>query len=107
MGNCLGQGAKTWAVDDEWDRFEPMSHELPQRQKEVSPPVKCGSTIVKIKLTRKQLEEILGQSGINTDQNLPIELLLKHAMQKSSEESVRERNRQWRPVLKTIPESSE
>jgi hypothetical protein len=107
MGNCLGQGAKTWAVDDEWDRFEPTSRELLQHQKEASPPRKGDSTMVKINLTRKQLEEILGQSRLNTDRNLPIELLLKHAIQKRCEESIQDRSRQWRPVLKTIPEAAE
>ncbi|KAJ1698150.1 hypothetical protein LUZ63_006662 [Rhynchospora breviuscula] len=108
MGNCLTQGSKTWAVDDEWDYLESTSQEVPQpKKKEVSPSVDAGSTIVKIKLTKKQLEEILGKAGLGTDQNLPIELLIKHAVNKRCEESVHDRNRHWRPVLQTIPEAAE
>lgn len=114
MGNCLclSQGAKTWAVDDEWDRIASTSHEsMRHHHKEVSksPPVAGGgSTIVKIKMTKKELEEMLGKTRLNADRNLPIELLLKQVMNKlGDQESLRDRNRHWRPALKTIPEAAE
>lgn len=107
MGNCLAQGVKTWAVDDGWDRVESVSHEATLHLKEVPPRVDGGSTIVKIKLTKKQLEEMLGKAGLNTDHKVPIELLLKHAVNRGCEESARDGNRHWRPALLTIPEAAE
>lgn len=106
MGNCLTQGAKTWA-DDGWDCVESTSCETTRYLKEVPPRVDGGSTIVKIKLTKKQLEEMLGKAGINTDKKLPIELLLKHAVNRGCDESARDRKRHWRPALLTIPEAAE
>ncbi|KAF3325672.1 hypothetical protein FCM35_KLT08752 [Carex littledalei] len=102
MGNCLAQGAKTWAVDDGWDRVEV------EAEAKAPPRVNGGgstSTIVKIKLTKKQLEEMLGKTGINTDQKLPIELLLKHAVNRGYDKSSKVAN--WRPALLTIPEAAE
>lgn len=61
---------------------------------------RVSSTEVKIKISKKQLEELLGTVDI---QGMSIEQLLSGLMNASSDDH-HLRHRQWKPVLQSIPE---
>ncbi|KAJ1698466.1 hypothetical protein LUZ63_006978 [Rhynchospora breviuscula] len=96
MGNCIViQQERTW-VDDEEDDFE-----LSEKQSAHWVAEKERMVEVKIKITKKQLQELLGSK------KMPIEKALEEIIRKGSvcREHVKEGH--WRPRLQSIPEVQE
>ncbi|KAD2132543.1 hypothetical protein E3N88_41789 [Mikania micrantha] len=60
---------------------------------------KTGTTEVKIKISKKQLEKLLGQTDV---QGLTVEQVLARLM--SASDQFESHQRSWRPALKSIPE---
>ncbi|XP_047307260.1 uncharacterized protein LOC124910633 [Impatiens glandulifera] len=125
MGNCLirRESAMLWAGEDwgfpsaseEEDELfscgngEIMLNSDESREKEKkkvhelfshSPPAtKTKTTEVKIRITKKQLEELLGKVDV---QGIPVEQVLEQLMSVSDRFETNQRS--WRPALQSIPE---
>ncbi|XP_027333480.1 uncharacterized protein LOC113848246 [Abrus precatorius] len=91
MGNCIRHQSSTGSAtddDDEWDEFaaaeEGGSFAAPNGGKK-------RTTEVKIKITKKQLEELVGKVDVK---ELRVEEVLAQLM----------KHRPWRPALQSIPE---
>ncbi|KAH7652253.1 Bacteriocin AS-48-containing protein [Dioscorea alata] len=117
MGNCLKlRPARTWVDDEEWDfadgsksmkqyhcKEEKKKGERMTMTEEKREEASCNK--VKIKLTKKQLQELselLEMHGLQIE-----EALAKFIDQKNSTIISRELGSQirpWRPVLQGIPE---
>lgn len=89
------QPARTWA-DDEEDDFNPS-----EKRSESCLGEKEAMMAVKIKITKKQLHELLG------NKRMPIEKALEEIMRKGALCRDRMREAQWRPRLQSIPEGLE
>ncbi|EEF39372.1 uncharacterized protein LOC8260822 [Ricinus communis] len=114
MGNCLRrESSMQWGGDD-WgsplpdDRFF-SSNTRQEEEKGLLLGEDKGSTIssatvtsteVKIKITKKQLEELLGRVDMK---ELSIEQVLAQLM-KVGDPSFETHQRSWRPNLQSIPE---
>lgn len=61
----------------------------------------CKGTEVKIKITKKQLEEILGRADV---EGMSTEELLFQLVKSNGECDDQVRHRPWRPALHSIPE---
>lgn len=61
----------------------------------------CKGTEVKIKLTKKQLEEMLGRADV---EGMSTEELLFQLVKSNGEPCDQVRHRPWRPALHSIPE---
>ncbi|XP_030440788.1 uncharacterized protein LOC115662839 [Syzygium oleosum] len=57
---------------------------------------------VKIRITKRQLEELLGKPDANEEK--PVEQLVSQLMAMSSSDRFEAGQRSWRPALKSIPE---
>lgn len=110
MGNCLNPRAVTWVDDEDWEPKE-LDNIKEQRRKHKKSKrggkeskVEPSTTAVKIKLTKRQLEELLVRT--DTKGLLPInEVIIYRLMKKASKESTcGGRSWGWRPTLKSIPE---
>nr|GLL23986.1 uncharacterized protein LOC109167062 [Ipomoea trifida] len=117
MGNCLKRGSSSmvWAEDDR-DEWEWVSPEKVIAEREgllcdkssasfsSSPPSSSSSTSnggeLKIVISKKQLEQLLGKGETAADQILAG--LLVDAGNRGGSEMLRQRS--WRPRLQSIPE---
>ncbi|PIA57922.1 hypothetical protein AQUCO_00500087v1 [Aquilegia coerulea] len=110
MGNCLRHKSSSWKADDmdtsslsvtskhglldkAGRNSDAEEESLIDEQRKVP-----SSTAVKIKITKKQLEELLGRADV---QSLSIEQVLTQLMNISDVES---QAQPWKPVLQSIPE---
>ncbi|KAJ0983101.1 hypothetical protein J5N97_011356 [Dioscorea zingiberensis] len=101
MGNCIHGRPATWADDEEWEEEEEeemMMGEMREKEIKMEP-----SKEVKIKITKKQLEELLHKADM---QGLPLQQALMLLMS-VGDAGVTENDRHWRPVLQSIPEVAE
>ncbi|GAB2277799.1 hypothetical protein Dimus_012503 [Dionaea muscipula] len=57
---------------------------------------------VKVKITKKQLEELLGENKIDLQGSSSVKQVLYHLMMNFSADEIQ--NRSWRPRLQSIPE---
>nr|GMC81454.1 DUF4228 domain protein [Ipomoea batatas]GMC83722.1 DUF4228 domain protein [Ipomoea batatas]GMC89826.1 DUF4228 domain protein [Ipomoea batatas] len=91
MGNCLNRGSTSmvWAEDDR-DEWEWVSPEKIIAEREE----------LKIVISKKQLEQLLGKGETAADQVLAG--LLVDAGNRGGSEMLRQRS--WRPRLQSIPE---
>ncbi|KAH7837436.1 hypothetical protein Vadar_013853 [Vaccinium darrowii] len=113
MGNCVGRkkSAMVWANedDDDWEATE--SKKIPETEKqrllgERSSPSSSSSSSaepsgreVKIKITKKQLKELLGKVEAHS---MPVDQVL--SLMDSSNQFKVQHQRSWRPSLQSIPE---
>lgn len=101
MGNCIKKESPTeWAGED-WGSPvpEPLSfvdHHKAAEEKGVN----GGVTEVKVKITKKQLEELLGRTDVRglTVQQVVAQLI------KVGGDDFQSNQRPWRPALQSIPE---
>ncbi|XP_004500063.1 uncharacterized protein [Cicer arietinum] len=98
MGNCLNHQSSTkYATDDE-DDFDFSDSKGEFSDKRNCPNVKT-TTEVKIKITKKQLQELLSKVDIR---ELKVDQVLAHLMNNSG--GYESLQRSWRPALQSIPE---
>ncbi|KAJ1389570.1 hypothetical protein SESBI_38187 [Sesbania bispinosa] len=88
MGNCLRQHQSS---STEWEN-------LPAAE-EGGSSTTVARTEVKIKITKKQLEELLGKVDVK---ELRVEQVLAHLMEHSCQ--YHSLHRPWKPALHSIPE---
>ncbi|XP_010930018.1 uncharacterized protein [Elaeis guineensis] len=111
MGNCIDrQKETTWVDDDDWESEERPMQYCPRKELKAGEAADerekggVGSTTeVKVKITKKQLEELLQRVE---GRGLPIQQVLKDLLS-MDEVSLQERARHWRPALQSIPEFPE
>ncbi|KAL2316760.1 hypothetical protein Fmac_030636 [Flemingia macrophylla] len=77
MGNCLRHESRISDDGDEWEDFP------------------AGRRVVKIKMTKKQLKELVGKMEVKELSS--VEQVLAHFINHSPQHP-------WRPALHTIPE---
>ncbi|XP_058099634.1 uncharacterized protein LOC131243986 [Magnolia sinica] len=116
MGNCLRyQSSMTWAGNDleskssnmifEHDTHDGICHDRVQNDMEmeeersISKNKTVSSTEVKIKVTKRQLEELLARFDI---QGMSVEQVLTQLMNGGGD--CHARHQSWRPTLQSIPE---
>lgn len=94
MGNCIRIESSMQSEDD---------HLLMEEDKEsIHSSTPAGSVKeIKIKITKKQLSELIGKAEV---QGIPVHQLLTQLMKVS--ESPELRHRSWRPALHSIPEDN-
>lgn len=115
MGNsCHKSRAVTWVDDDEEEDFEQdqvsKRNDHEKRKNKISKDDQhsssSSSTTVKIKITKRQLEEILRLSS-KRDQ-LPMELVLSSFMNSNNTDIfLSDNTSKWRPKLQTIEEQDD
>ncbi|KAF9589375.1 hypothetical protein IFM89_023309 [Coptis chinensis] len=114
MGNCLGHKSST-GRDGKDSGFQEVPEKITtkddlynkgRKSSEAEKEFVSGdkskvssSTEVKLKITKKQLEELLARSGL---EDLPLEQVLIHLINASDDFSTQ--NQPWKPVLQSIPE---
>ncbi|XP_008812629.2 uncharacterized protein LOC103723488 [Phoenix dactylifera] len=116
MGNCIDrEKAVTWVDDEDWELEESPMQYCSVKEKARAAVQKeekglyegeggVGSTTeVKVKITKKQLEELLQRVE---GKGLPIQQVLKDLLS-MDEVALQERARHWRPALQSIPEFPE
>ena len=111
MGNCSSNRVRTWVDDEDWDSPEEKTDRRGEgkatRTLENLKGERGGlsSTVVKIKITRKQLQELLRRADT---QGLlaPRHALLADVVSRGVVGHAR-RSRKWRPRLQRIPEVAE
>ncbi|KAJ7963825.1 DUF4228 domain protein [Quillaja saponaria] len=95
MGNCLKRGsAKEWG-GEEWDFPVKEDEKGSLGNFETSTP----AVEVKIKITKKQLEELLGRAQ---GKGLSVQQVLTRLINVSDRFETHQRS--WRPALQSIPE---
>lgn len=120
MGNCClrRDSAAVWASEDDWVSVSQLhqNSQQPEKQKLLgedqfrsSASLSCrrqsggsssgGDHQVKIKITKRELEELVGSRGGAGD----VEQLLA-AVINDRDDQMEEHPRPWRPALQTIPE---
>ena len=99
MGNCLKpQRAATWADGDEWEAAEVCS-------KAAATAVEEKKVEVKIRVTRRQLQELLEKAGGKAKRR-QVEEVLAELMTSGRVCYQQEMRRHWRPALYSIPEAA-
>ena len=91
MGNCIKSQGISRQEDEEWE-VESMEE---MKEKKGKP---MDVKVVKIRITKKQLAELLSKA------DLPVQQVLSFMSSGNVGVSLRRRGRQWRPALQTIPE---
>lgn len=120
MGNCClrRDSAAVWASEEDWVSVSQLhqNSQQPEKQKLLgedqfrsSASLSCrrqsggsssgGDHQVKIKITKRELEELVGSRGGAGD----VEQLLAGVIN-DRDDQVEEHHRPWRPALQTIPE---
>lgn len=97
MGNCLKRPSTSSSDDeDDWDFYK-----LEEEEAEMRLLKSAGTKTdqLKIKVTKKQLEELLGRADM---QGMSYDRLLVELVKAKGEFEVR--HRPWRPALQSIPE---
>ena len=96
MGNCMKHQKYATDDEDDWD-FQASEGDSPAKSN-------CAggkaTTEVKIKITKKQLEELLSKVDIK---ELRVEQVLAQLMNHSN--GYESLQRSWRPALQSIPEA--
>ncbi|XP_050219055.1 uncharacterized protein LOC126669591 [Mercurialis annua] len=111
MGNCIHRESSTQWGGDEWGSSpSPSPDDMEERQllgdqnrdltKSLSAKSKTSNTEIKIKITKKQLEELLGRVDMK---ELSIEQVLGQLISVSNQ-SFDAHQKSWRPHLQSIPE---
>ncbi|AES70330.1 hypothetical protein MtrunA17_Chr3g0098821 [Medicago truncatula] len=97
MGNCLkNQSSTKYATDDDDWYFQASEGDCTSKSN--GAPTKM-TTEVKIKITKKQLEELLSKVDMR---ELRVEQVLAQLMNHSN--GYQSLQRSWRPALQSIPE---
>ncbi|XP_058784161.1 uncharacterized protein LOC131658930 [Vicia villosa] len=99
MGNCLkGQSSNKYATDDEdeWDFPASKGNNMAEK---IGVTGAKTTTEVKIKITKKQLEELLRKVDIR---ELKVDQVLTQLINHSN--GYKSFERSWRPALQSIPE---
>ncbi|GJN11625.1 hypothetical protein PR202_ga29827 [Eleusine coracana subsp. coracana] len=119
MGNCLERsrrgragGAEHWANKRAvWAEEKVIASEKEEEEEETckgeSEPPAPATDQVKIRITRKQLEELLRRvDDGNQDGGVPVREVISELLCDASSSSVQHRGEQgqWRPSLQSIPE---
>ncbi|GFZ12521.1 hypothetical protein Acr_23g0009060 [Actinidia rufa] len=109
MGNCIRkEPPMQWAGED-WGSpapAEPFFSGEPTKTEEsrlLDEPKVGPATEVKIKITKKQLEELLGRVEM---QGMSVHQLLAQLMSASDPFEAHHSHRSWRPQLQSIPEGN-
>ncbi|KAL5229088.1 hypothetical protein ABZP36_017353 [Zizania latifolia] len=107
MGNCFksqrAAAASTWADDDEWE----VKEEKQQLQlKEMAAVEKMERVEVKIRVTRRQLQELL-EKAAGEGKGRPVEKVLAEMISSGKVCDGQEAAGHWRPSLHSIPEADE
>ncbi|KAE8713685.1 LRR receptor-like serine/threonine-protein kinase GSO1-like [Hibiscus syriacus] len=110
MGNCLRRHSSTeWAGDD-WgtstteDGAKAEEKGLVRNSKKITSTTAVTATTtheVKVKITKKQLEELLGRVDMN---ELSVQQVLAQLINVSNQYDIQANQRSWRPKLQSIPE---
>ncbi|KAL7244332.1 hypothetical protein ACSBR1_016550 [Camellia fascicularis] len=118
MGNCVCIGSKSsivWAGDEWEEESMQMEAKKPKREKQrlmaqnrafssssssLSSASSTSSTEVKIKITKKQLEELLGRGEVH---HMPVDQVVSSLIDASDRFEI-QHQRSWRPTLNSIPE---
>ena len=103
MGNCIKKESPTEWGGEDWGSpvREPLSfvdHHKAEEEKGVNGG--GGVMEVKIKITKKQLEELLGKTDV---QGLTVQQVLAQLI-KVSGDDFQSNQKPWRPALQSIPE---
>ncbi|KAJ8478499.1 hypothetical protein OPV22_022226 [Ensete ventricosum] len=114
MGNCLDlQKPVTWVddEDDDWGFMETRSPKHSEGQRKdgaeaAKEKAGSGSTEIKIKISKKQLEELLRQA--DDGEKLPLRrFLVDLVTMGESWDLHHDQGSHWRPELQSIPEAPE
>ncbi|KAL7242991.1 hypothetical protein ACSBR1_015407 [Camellia fascicularis] len=99
MGNCVGCKSCVVCAGDDGDEWESMAaSKRPNADKQNTAFSSSGSTReVKIKITKKQLEELLGRVEVH---DMPVDQVLSSLINVSEIQH----QRSWKPTLQSIPE---
>ncbi|GAB4849663.1 hypothetical protein Ancab_004458 [Ancistrocladus abbreviatus] len=110
MGNCIGHESQMqWGGEDWGSVLASEREEMKEEEEEglladnkLGLPKSSATTVaeVKVRITKKQLGELLGKTGV---QGLPVQQVLAHLMHVSAQFEVNH-IRTWRPGLQSIPE---
>lgn len=112
MGNCLTHKSSSEQASDDWESSKCNrifvdgcdGREIKERETEeerlLGKKKGVSSTEVKIKVTKRQLQDLLGKVDI---QGTSIEELLTQLMNVSADVD-HLRHRSWKPALQSIPE---
>ncbi|XP_038896531.1 uncharacterized protein LOC120084782 [Benincasa hispida] len=108
MGNCLRRddAVAQWAGED-WDFLAAEGHDGQEGLLRDGEKKKCSAAVasttaatVKIKITKRQLEELLGKVDIK---EISVQQVLAQLIG-VGDQFHESRHRHWRPVLQCIPE---
>uniref|UniRef100_A0A0E0C8Q9 Uncharacterized protein n=1 Tax=Oryza meridionalis TaxID=40149 RepID=A0A0E0C8Q9_9ORYZ len=102
MGNCFKsqRAAASWADDGEWEDEEEQ-----QQLHEMAAVEKMERVEVKIRVTRRQLQELL-EKAAGEGKGRPVEKVLAE-MISSGKVCYEQEAAGWRPSLQSIPEADE
>ncbi|KAJ4733840.1 Porphobilinogen deaminase [Rhynchospora pubera] len=104
MGNsCLKPRALTWVDDEEDYEQEVLKSNEEKRKCKDKNEYSSSSSLLKIKITKKQLEEIL---KLSSKRQLPVEVLSNFINSRNTV-LLSEQTSRWRPKLQTIAEQDE
>ncbi|KAG8078190.1 hypothetical protein GUJ93_ZPchr0007g3725 [Zizania palustris] len=109
MGNCFKsqRAAAPWADDDEWGEEEEEQHQL-QEEKEMAALEKMERVEVKIRVTRRQLQELLEKAAAGEGKKgRPVEKVLAEMISSGKACYEQEAAAHWSPSLQSIPEADE
>ncbi|GMH05313.1 hypothetical protein Nepgr_007153 [Nepenthes gracilis] len=107
MGNCCGRGSSMVFAGEDWGSISDNKSTAAEENegllvRDPLSPVPAA-TGLRIKISKKQLEELLkGVDGAG-GRKMSVEKVLGMLIQKSDHFEIR-RRRLWRPALQTIPE---
>ncbi|XP_006644835.1 uncharacterized protein LOC102706701 [Oryza brachyantha] len=105
MGNCFKsqRAAASWADDGEWEDEEERQHQL----HEMAAAEKMERVEVKIRVTRRQLQELL-EKAAGEGKGRPVEKVLAEMISSGKVCYEQEAaSRHWRPSLQSIAEADE
>ncbi|KAK1260290.1 hypothetical protein QJS04_geneDACA018042 [Acorus gramineus] len=105
MGNCLDcRRSTSWADDDDGDEVYAVSSQKRLRGAEQEEETTTIAKEVKIKITKKQLEELMREVEV---QGLPVQRVIEQLLSMKAGDVVVGGGGgcgQWQPALQSIPE---